>query len=90
VVFWVFLGGFFGLVFYCQPCLLLLQLHRVEDAEENLGNGKEKKKMQESFQNDTGICFYVQIQAVQSIGTQFISLIETVMKKKLNNAISYK
>ncbi len=46
--------------------------------------------MQESFQNDTGICFYVQIQAVQSIGTQFISLIETVMKKKLNNAISYK
>jgi hypothetical protein len=40
-----FLGGFlgfFGLVFYCQPCLLLLQLHRVEDAEENLGNWRRK------------------------------------------------
>ncbi len=45
-VFWV---GFFGLVFYCQPCLLLLQLHRVEDAEENL-----KLEEQESLQNDTG------------------------------------
>jgi hypothetical protein len=50
-----FLCGFFGFlwaalfgwVFYCQPCLLLLQLHRVEDAEENLGNweGEESARI---------------------------------------------
>jgi hypothetical protein len=43
---------FFGLVFYCQPCLLLLQLHRVEDAEENLGNWKEKKNARHHVKND--------------------------------------
>jgi hypothetical protein len=39
--FMVFLGWFF----YCQPCLLLLQLHRVEDAEENLKWNKNARIM---------------------------------------------
>ncbi len=46
---WVFLGGFFGWVFYCQPCLELLQglearshillVHFAEDQTEVSGHG---------------------------------------------------